>query len=153
MVNSPLRLKELLPGSLHEHVQVTPRGSRAHTLTHKSPGGTIRIDQRTSPPGSPQPEQERGAWRLHIAAQRRKASAERAAEAESELEDDVDERDVHRYMRHKRCGACQTCVELSRFGGTKHRASAPCDTVLSRLKYTESERANVCDPTQRFARC
>ena len=74
----------------------------------------------------------------------RAASAERAAEAESELKDD--ERDIHRYMRHKRC------VELSRFGGTKHRASAPCDTVLSRLKYTESDRAIVCDPTQRFAR-
>ena len=45
-----------------------------------------------------------------------------------------------------------TCIELCRFGGSKHRASAPCETVLERLKYTDSERETVCDPTQRFAR-
>ena len=62
VTNSPLkrtddwerhRTGDLLPGDLHEHVQVTPRGSRAHTITHASPGGTLRAKQHVSPPDSP----------------------------------------------------------------------------------------------------
>ena len=33
-----------------------------------------------------------------------------------------------------RCGSCATCVQLSRFGGTKLRADGPCETALSRLE-------------------
>ena len=139
-VNSPYAA-ERLPGTLHEHVEVTPRGSRAHKIKHVSLGGTTRYEEYVSPAGARQKLEERNAWRLHVAAARR-----------ADPVTVIDKRDVHRYMRHERCGACETCLELSRFGGSKHRASAPCETVLSRLEYTESERAIVCDPTQRFAR-
>ena len=57
-----------------------------------------------------------------------------------------------RFLRKARCGSylseremCLTCRELSRFGGSNHRASGPCETVLSDLNYTESERAVVCN--------
>ena len=62
VTNSPLkrtddwerhRTGDQLPGDLHEDVQVTPRGSRAHTITHASPGGTLRAKQHVSPPSSP----------------------------------------------------------------------------------------------------
>ena len=149
--NSPLQLKDsagLLPGKLHEHVQVTPHGSRAHTVKHTSPGGTMRVEQYISPAGAPQlTREERNAWRLSVAAAKRVAAAAREEEAGDDLE-----RDVWRFLRRRRCGTCTTCIELCRFGGSKHRASAPCETVLERLKYTDSERETVCDPTQRFAR-
>ena len=149
--NSPVQLKPsagLLPGGVHEHVQVTPHGSRVHTMKHTSPGGTMRVEQYVSPAGIPQlSREERCAWRLSVAAARREAAAAREEEA-----GDNSERDVWRFLRRPRCGTCATCLELSRFGGSKHRASAPCATVLSRLEYTESERAIVCDPRQRFAR-
>ena len=37
---------------LHEHEQLTPRGSRVHTFEHTSPGGTTRLELYTSPAGS-----------------------------------------------------------------------------------------------------
>jgi hypothetical protein len=60
-----------LPGTLHEHVDVTPRGSRAHTLKHTSPGGTTRCEEYVSPAGPRQKLEERSAWRLQVAAARR----------------------------------------------------------------------------------
>ena len=152
-VNSPWKMRaDRLPGTLHEHVQMTPGGSRQHTFKHTSPGGTTRVQQRASPAGPQQlSSEDRFAWRQQIAAERRKAAAERAAQQEQPQDE---ERDVFRYLRppRKRCGACATCLELRTFGGSKHRASAPCDTVLTRLMYTESERAVVCDPTERKSR-
>ena len=147
--NSPLGFRwEQLPGRLHEHVQVTPHGSRAHTMKHTSPGGTTRMEQYVSPVGAPQlTREERSAWRVSVAAARRVAAAAREEKA-----GDDSERNVWRFMCRPRCGTCLTCVELRRFGGSKHRASAPCESVLSRLRYTEIEREIVCDPKQRFAR-
>ena len=34
---------------LHEHVQMTPRGSRVHSFEHTSPGGTVRLEDYKSP--------------------------------------------------------------------------------------------------------
>ena len=34
---------------LHEHVQMTPRGSRVHSFEHTSPGGTVRLEEYKSP--------------------------------------------------------------------------------------------------------
>ena len=82
--NSPLGFRwEQLPGRVHEHVQVTPHGSRAHTMKHTSPGGTTRTEQYMSPVGAPQlTREERSAWRLSVAAARRVANAAREQEAE-----------------------------------------------------------------------
>ena len=134
---------ERLPGKLHEHVEMTPGGSRAHTRKHTSPGGTTRCYEYVSPAGAWQKLKERNAWRLDVAAARR-----------ADPVTVIDKNNVHRYMRHERCGACETCLELSRFGGSKHRASAPCETVRSHLDYTESasERSCAIRERQRFAR-
>lgn len=53
---------------LHEHVQMTPHGSRAHTLEHISPGGTTRLDEYTSPACAPggATRQQRAACRSRI---------------------------------------------------------------------------------------
>ena len=83
-----------------------------------------------------------------MAAERRE---ERAAREQHEKQVHLHD-NVWRFIWQQRCGTCATCLELSRFGGSKHRASAPCETVLLRLEYTQSERATVCDPMQRFAR-
>ena len=52
---------------LHEHVQLTPRGSRAHTFEHISPGGTTRLEQYTSPAVARAMREERAGCRTRIA--------------------------------------------------------------------------------------
>ena len=44
-VNSP-HAAERLPGNLHEHVEVTPGGSRAHTRKHTSPAKVSGTENR-----------------------------------------------------------------------------------------------------------
>ena len=82
-VNSP-HAAERLPGNLHEHVEVTPRGSRAHKIKHTSPGGTTRCEEYVSPAGARQKLEERNAWRLHVAAARREERAARESAASEE---------------------------------------------------------------------
>ena len=57
---------------VHERVQVTPNGSRAHTIEEISPGGTVRQSSHTSPAG-----EQRCNWRArmrsHVAQARRDA--------------------------------------------------------------------------------
>ena len=66
----------LLPGSIHAHERCTPRGSRHHIFEHTSPGGTLRMEQYTSPAGVRASGAERCAWRLRIAKSRREARRE-----------------------------------------------------------------------------
>jgi len=66
-----------LPGDLHEHVQVTPGGRRAHNFKHTSPGGTTRFEEYVSPAGTRSTNEERLAWRQRMTAQRRRAEAMR----------------------------------------------------------------------------
>ena len=142
-------------GELHEHLQVTPHGSRVHTMRHKSPGGTMREKQDVSPAGEPKLGRvdRVDIWQQQVGRERRAARWACEREQEPEATDACDRpMTVWRFLRHRRCGSCVTCLELDKFGGSKHRASAPCETVLSRLDYTESERTVVCDATQRFAR-
>ena len=82
-VNSPYAA-ERLPGNWHEHVEVTPRGSRAHKIKHTSPGGTTRCEEYVSPAGARQKLEERSAWRLHVAAARREERAARESAASEE---------------------------------------------------------------------
>ena len=103
------------------------------------------------PPSPPPPADLAGAQlrrqeRLHVAAARREKWRLR------QLRNRILAVGAWRFLRLPRCGTCATCVELSRFEGSKHRASAPCETVLLRLNYTASERKIVCDSKQRFAR-
>ena len=67
----------LLPGTLQEHVQVTPTGSRAHFFKHVSPGGTTRVEQYKSPANGLVAIEERSAWRLRIAGSRKVARKKR----------------------------------------------------------------------------
>ena len=62
---------------LHEHEQLTPRGSRAHTFEHTSPGGTTRLEQYRSPAGSRATAEERIAWRHRIACSRKEMRSRR----------------------------------------------------------------------------
>ena len=60
-------------GLLHEHVQLTPRGSREHRLEHTSPGGTTRLEAYTSPADARATREERCGWRSRIACARAEA--------------------------------------------------------------------------------
>ena len=102
----------------------------------------MRCQAHVSPAGAPQKLEERNAWRQYFEAAQREKDA---AKVEQHREEQRGR--LFRFMRKPRCGSCATCLELK---GGKHRASAPCETVLSRLEYTESERAIVCDPERRY---
>ena len=52
---------------LREHVQITPQGSRVHSLEHTSPGGTTRTEQYTSPADARSTREQRLGWRSRIA--------------------------------------------------------------------------------------
>ena len=54
---------------LHEHEQLTPRGSRAHTFEHTSPGGTTVTCTTTA--------EDRRAWRHRIACSRNEVRSRR----------------------------------------------------------------------------
>ena len=71
---SGLSAVPLLPGSIQE--RCTPRGSRHHIFEHTSPGGTLRVEQYTSPAGGRVSGAERCAWRYRIAKSRREARRE-----------------------------------------------------------------------------
>ena len=58
---------------VHEHVQLTPRGSRAHAIEHTSPGGTKRQESYTSPAGASAARELRCGWRSRIAQARMEA--------------------------------------------------------------------------------
>ena len=91
------------------------------------------------------------------AAQLERETAQKAAELEREAAQRSAQKAeaqrrfnyLWRFLRKQRCGSCTTCAPGGR---VRSRASAPCEMVLSRLEYTASERAIVCDPAQRFAR-
>jgi hypothetical protein len=116
VTNSPLkrtdqhRAGDLVPGDLHEHVQVTPRGSRAHTMTHASPGGTFRVKQHVSPPGSPNLNrvQKVDTWQQQVAHERRTRADARADE---EL------------YRNKRIATDEWLQSLRRWDPQTHRVS------------------------------
>ena len=62
---------------VHEHVQLTPRGSRMHRVEHTSPGGTTRSDERTSPADARETtRKQRCEWRSRIAHARNEARME-----------------------------------------------------------------------------
>ena len=58
---------------VHERVQVTPRGSRAHVIEHISPGGTTRQESHTSPAGAQLHCNWRSQMRSRIVQARREA--------------------------------------------------------------------------------
>ena len=60
---------------LHEHVQMTPRGSRVHSFEHTSPGGTVRLEEYKSPAFVRATRQQRCGWRWRIAWARRESQA------------------------------------------------------------------------------
>ena len=61
---------------LREHVQLTPRGSRAHSFEHTSPGGTTRLEQSNSPADTRATREQRRGWRSRIADARMEARME-----------------------------------------------------------------------------
>ena len=79
-VNSPWAV-EKLPGTLHEHVDMTPGGSRTHTIKHTSPSGTTRCEGYVSPAGARQALEERNAWRRNVTRARHEERAAREATA------------------------------------------------------------------------
>ena len=131
-----------LPGKLHEHVQVTPNGRRSHHIKHTSPGGTMREQHYASPAGVPQLHHENDdgwpAWRLSIAADRRKVRSER----ETAEKADKDARCPWRYVQYGRCTSrgfrrqpgCRGCTRKG------VQAGLVCDFALTQLNYTELER-------------
>ena len=58
---------------VHERVQLTPCGSRAHAIEHISPGGTTWHESHISPAGANATRERRGSWRSRIAQARREA--------------------------------------------------------------------------------
>ena len=144
-----------LSGKLDEHVQVTPSGRRAHTIKHTSPGGTLRCEEYVSPAGAPLlcPSEESNVLRLKLAAAMRTTNAARAAEQKLERQKELCPgqrgHPMMRYERHKRCEECITCLAPKRSRSEKGNRD-PCMAVLTRMNYTESERAVVLDAKQRF---
>ena len=61
---------------LREHVQLTPRGSRVHSIEHTSPGATTRLEQYTSPADARSTREQRCGWRSRIADARMEARME-----------------------------------------------------------------------------
>ena len=102
IVNSPWSsCCEKVPGKLHEHVNVTPHGSRSHTMKHTSPGGTTRCAEYVSPAGARQSLEERHAWKQYVTRARHE---ERAARDQSV----VDERDGSTIMEESEEGQFET---------------------------------------------
>ena len=58
---------------LHEHVQLSPRGSRAHSFDHTSPGGTVWVEEYKSPADGRATREQRCGWRSRIVHARREA--------------------------------------------------------------------------------
>ena len=133
-----------LPGKLHEHVQVTPNGRRSHHIKHTSPGGTMREQHYASPAGVPQLHHENDdgwpAWRLSIAAERRKVRSER----ETAEKADKDARCPWRYVGYGRCSSkgCWGCTRKAKGVRAGYSDTDPriCERVLTQLNYTELER-------------
>ena len=105
--NSPVQLRAsagFLPGGVHEHVQVTPNGSRAHMIKHSSPGGTVCVHEYDSPAGVPQlTREERHGWRRNVSASRRAANAIKTAALQAASPAVTSEL--------KRCGSCASCFQ------------------------------------------
>ena len=81
-------------GTLHEMVQVTPRGRRRHRLEETSPGGTTRVDEYFSPAGAQGQQQQRQPRKecfRRLAAAKRAAAAERTEAERAEAEREVSE--------------------------------------------------------------
>jgi hypothetical protein len=101
----------LLPGELHENVQVTPRGSRVHLFKHTSPGGTVRQEEYTSPAGGlAMPDQS-------AEARARRAKCERGFfvpewTAASSFSMRRSRKKVHRV----RCSHCEQWIRIMRDG-------------------------------------
>mmetsp|Transcript_29724 Transcript_29724/g.76883 ORF Transcript_29724/g.76883 Transcript_29724/m.76883 type:complete len:228 (+) Transcript_29724:2-685(+) len=106
--NSPFR------GNLrlcHEQVQSTPDGSRAHTITLLSPGGT-RVHEYVSPAGAARGEsEERSAWRRSVRDSRRLAREAAAAAAAATYESRIRGPD---WRRTKRCWECAACLQFGK---------------------------------------
>ena len=149
---SPLPESSLLPGTLHEHVQMTPGGRRSHTIKHTSPGGTTRVKQYSSP-DAPLLQREHGStwpsWRLDLLREYLKAHEAdheaRRAEAyatarEERRKASIAKGCIWRYIDYPRCGACDACVASAQI---RHGALEPCQTILSRLEYTDVERERL----------
>ena len=131
-----------LPGKLYEHVQVTPNGRRSHHIKHTSPGGTMREQHYASPAGVPQLHHENDdgwpAWRLSIAADRRKVRSER----ETAEKADKDARCPWRYVQYGRCTSRGQRRQPGCRGCTRKgvQACLVCEFALTQLNYTELER-------------
>lgn len=149
---SPLPESSLLPGTLHEHVQMTPGGRRSHTIKHTSPAGTTRVKQYSSPDATLL-QREHGStwpsWRLDLSREYLKAHEAdheaRRAEAyatarEERRQASIATGCIWRYTDHPRCGTCDACVLSAQI---HHGELEPCQTVLSRLEYTDVERERL----------
>ena len=109
--------------NVHEQLQISPRGSRAHSIEHRSPRyGTTRIEKWISPPG---------VWKNSSRSARRAAAqlnlvrAMQPTRARHELE-------ARARIAQERCGACVTCVAVrqGRTGtGFSIKNGAPCEQM------------------------
>ena len=158
-----------LTGTLHEIVQVTPRGRRRHRLEKTSPGGTTRVDEYFSPAGAQgQQQQQRVACVRRLATAKRVAAAERTGVERAEAAREVSEAparplatiaaclEADRKRDRRRCdpwcGECEACRERMRCPpvtwGKRKRLStsyAPCEARLLRMGYRRSELEIVHD--------
>ena len=155
-------------GTLHEIVQVTPRGRRGHRLEETSPGGTTRVDEYFSPAGQQQQRQPRKECFRRLAAAKRAAAAERTEAERAEAEREVSEaparpratiaaclqedRKGRRRSCEPWCGDCKACHERMQWPpvtwGKRKRLStsyAPCEARLLRMGCRRSELEIVHD--------
>jgi hypothetical protein len=98
---------------VHEHVAVTPSGSRAHAIEHTSPGGTTRCDEYVSL-GTHDEAIARNKWRQHVMAVRREERIRRQECATREIREAREERErlgITDFRRSKLCWrTCSTCA-------------------------------------------
>ena len=110
---------------LHEHVQVTPCGSRAHSLQHKSPRfGTTRFASWISPPGV-RKSTRANAGPGFVQAHQRLVSSMKETLARCDQEECA-------RIEQERCGTCKVCiaVALGKTGtGFGVSRCAPCETA------------------------
>ena len=158
-------------GTLHEIVQVTPRGRRRHRLEETSPGGTTRVDEYFSPAGAQGQQQQRQPRKecfRRLAAAKRAAAAERTEAERAEAEREVSEaparpratiaaclqedRKRRRRSSDPWCGDCKACHERMQWPpvtwGKRKRLNtsyAPCEARLLRMGYRRSELEIVHD--------
>ena len=117
---------------VHEHVAVTPSGSRAHTIHHTSPGGTTRCDDYVSLGPHDEAIKARNEWRQHVSAVRREeriareehAAQEKCAAREQHARDWGEVPRITPCLQQRTCRVCRT-----RYKGRRSFCSDACAVV------------------------